>query len=86
MGRWNQREGKKGRKRGKKGQNKEIGGRKNGKEEKKEKQIMRKARNKNRRKAKNVQTGMRNYRVFAPLITGVTPILKRRQHETRKMG
>jgi len=37
---------------------------------------MRKARNKNREKARNIQTGMRNYSVFAPLIAGVTAILR----------
>ena len=37
---------------------------------------MRKARNKKREKARNIQTGMRNYSVFAPLIAGVTPILR----------
>jgi len=37
---------------------------------------MRKARNKNRQKARNIQTGMRNYSVLTPLIAGVTPILR----------
>jgi len=37
---------------------------------------MRKARNKNREKTRNIQTGMRNYSVFVPLIAGVTTILR----------
>jgi hypothetical protein len=37
---------------------------------------MRKARNKNRQEARNIQTGMRNYSVYAPIIAGVTPILR----------
>jgi hypothetical protein len=37
---------------------------------------MRKSRNKNRQEAGNIQTGMRNYSVFAPIIARVTPILR----------